>query len=130
LLREIANKSIFEKAARRMPFAPATNRAFSKRGEEVPTYGYQCNQCKHEFQVFQSMKDDPISVCPECKGAVKRLLYPVGVVFKGSGWYINDSRKPEKSEESQSKPSESKPAETTSSDTKTEAPAAAAGSEK
>ncbi len=46
------------------------------------------------------MKDDPISTCPECAGPVKRLLYPVGVVFKGSGWYITDSRKPEKSESS------------------------------
>jgi predicted nucleic acid-binding Zn ribbon protein len=44
------------------------------------------------------MKDDPVATCPECAGSVKRLLYPVGVVFKGSGWYINDSRKPEKTE--------------------------------
>ena len=64
----------------------------------MPTYGYQCNDCKHEFSVFQAMKDDPIAICPECAGTVKRLLYPVGVVFKGSGWYINDSRKPEKAE--------------------------------
>lgn len=41
------------------------------------------------------MKDAPIAICPECSGSVKRLLYPVGIVFKGSGWYINDSRKPE-----------------------------------
>lgn len=44
------------------------------------------------------MKDDPIKTCPECSGAVKRLLYPVGIVFKGSGWYINDSRKPDTSD--------------------------------
>ena len=44
------------------------------------------------------MKDAPVAVCPECEGPVKRLLYPVGVVFKGSGWYITDSRKPEKTE--------------------------------
>ena len=47
------------------------------------------------------MKDDPIAVCPECAGKVKRLLYPVGIVFKGTGWYINDSRAPEKSEKSE-----------------------------
>jgi putative FmdB family regulatory protein len=64
----------------------------------LPTYGYQCNDCKHEFSVFQAMKDDPIAICPQCTGGVKRLLYPVGIVFKGSGWYINDSRKPEKAE--------------------------------
>lgn len=67
----------------------------------MPTYGYQCIDCKHEFSVFQAMKDDPISICPECTGPVKRLLYPVGVVFKGSGWYINDSRKPDPAEKAE-----------------------------
>lgn len=74
------------------------------------------------------MKDDPIATCPECGGAVKRLLYPVGVVFKGSGWYINDSRKPDPAEKVESKPAESKAAEAKSESTesKTEsAPAAA-----
>ena len=60
------------------------------------------------------MKDDPISICTECKGAVKRLFYPVGIVFKGTGWYVNDSRAPEKSEGG------SKSEEPKSSDSKTE----------
>src|SRR5579862_7873432 len=88
----------------------------------LPTYGYQCTQCSHEFSVFQNMKDDPVRVCPECAGSVKRLLYPVGVVFKGSGWYVNDSRKPdpaeskaEKSESSESK-AESKPTDKAAAD--------------
>ena len=73
----------------------------------LPTYGYQCEEHKHEFSVFQAMKDDPIKVCPECGSPVKRLLYPVGIVFKGSGWYINDSRPPDKSESGASdKPSD------------------------
>lgn len=107
--------------------------------KELPTYGYQCTQCQHEFQVFQSMKDEPIAVCPECNGKVKRLLYPVGVVFKGSGWYINDSRKPEKSEASEAKAdatksdetksAESKPAETASGGEKKEAAPAASAKE-
>lgn len=71
----------------------------------MPTYGYQCIECKHEFSVFQAMKDDPIATCPECGSPVKRLLYPVGIVFKGSGWYVNDLRKPDTSE-LQSKPAE------------------------
>ena len=66
----------------------------------MPTYGYQCEKCGHQFQVFQKMSDTPVSTCPECRGKVKRLLYPVGVVFKGSGWHITDYRKPEKSETS------------------------------
>jgi predicted nucleic acid-binding Zn ribbon protein len=72
------------------------------------------------------MKDDPISICPACSGAVKRLLYPVGVVFKGSGWYITDSRKPEATAES----GDSQPAETKSAETKpAETPAAETRSE-
>ena len=94
----------------------------------MPTYGYQCTQCRHEFQVFQSMKDDPIAICPECEGAVKRLLYPVGIVFKGTGWYVNDSRPPEKSEsDSSTKPetetkAEAPKTETPKVEAKVEAP--------
>src|SRR5882724_7053467 len=95
----------------------------------VPTYGYQCTQCQHEFSVFQSMKDNPIADCPECEGAVKRLLYPVGIVFKGSGWYINDSRKPEKSEGGETKTTETKPVEA-GSENKSEPAAVGAGSDK
>lgn len=87
----------------------------------MPTYGYQCVDCEHQFQVFQSMKDDPVSTCPECEGAVKRLLYPVGIVFKGSGWYINDSRGPDKGESESPKPAESKTE--TKTETKSDAPA-------
>ena len=53
------------------------------------------------------MKDEPVTTCPECKGKVKRLLYPVGIVFKGSGWHINDYRKPEKPETADSEPAKS-----------------------
>src|ERR1700678_2101101 len=66
----------------------------------MPTYGYQCTQCKHEFSVFQAMKDAALTQCPQCEGIIKRLLYPVGVIFKGSGWYVNDSRAPEKAADS------------------------------
>ena len=62
----------------------------------MPTYGYKCKACEHTFEVVQKMKDDPIKDCPECKGEVARVLYPVGIVFKGSGFHINDYRKPEK----------------------------------
>ncbi|CCW36618.1 putative regulatory protein, FmdB family [Chthonomonas calidirosea] len=61
----------------------------------MPTYGYQCTECQHEFQAFQTISAAPIETCPKCNGPVKRLLYPVGIIFKGSGWYITDSRKQE-----------------------------------
>ncbi len=96
---------------------------YEQKGEVIvlPTYGYQCTQCKHEFSVFQSMKDDPVTAGPSCPGSVKRLLYPVGIVFKGSGWYINDSRKPDTSESATPAVSGSKDGEAKSGDSSTEA---------
>ena len=58
----------------------------------MPTYAYRCTACGHEFDKVQKFSDDAISICPECGGEVRRVFQPVGVVFKGSGWYINDSR--------------------------------------
>lgn len=58
----------------------------------MPTYTYRCQSCGHQFDIFQKFADDPLKECPECHGALKKVLHPVGVVFKGSGWYITDSR--------------------------------------
>ncbi len=63
----------------------------------MPTYGYKCTKCNHEFEVLQKITDEPITECEKCGAEVKKLLYPVGIVFKGSGFHINDYRKPEKS---------------------------------
>lgn len=59
----------------------------------MPTYVYACEACGKQFEQFQSFKDDPLTVC-RCgvEGKVRRVIQPAGVVFKGSGWYINDSR--------------------------------------
>jgi putative FmdB family regulatory protein len=58
----------------------------------MPIYGYQCGACGHELEVMQSMSDAPLRTCPECGGALRKLLYPVGVQFKGSGFYTTDYR--------------------------------------
>ena len=58
----------------------------------MPTYRYRCKSCAHEFDQFQKFVEDPLSICPECGQEIRRVIQPVGVVFKGSGWYINDSR--------------------------------------
>jgi putative FmdB family regulatory protein len=59
----------------------------------MPTYEYECQKCGHRFEEFQSMKDKPLSKCPECKGKVKRLIGAgAGLIFKGSGFYITDYR--------------------------------------
>ena len=64
----------------------------------MPTYQYACRECGHAFEQFQSFSDDALSECPECSGRLRKLFNAVGVVFKGSGFYRTDSRKPEKSE--------------------------------
>jgi len=58
----------------------------------MPTYTYQCDSCGHGFEAVQRFADDPLSECPECGAVIRRVIQPVGVVFKGSGWYITDSR--------------------------------------
>lgn len=59
----------------------------------MPTYEYECEKCEITFEKFQSMKDDPIKKCPECDGAVRRLIGAgAGFIFKGSGFYITDYR--------------------------------------
>jgi putative FmdB family regulatory protein len=60
----------------------------------MPTYVYACDECGQQFEQFQSFKDAPLDVCPNGhQGTVRRVFQPVGIVFKGSGWYITDSRK-------------------------------------
>jgi putative FmdB family regulatory protein len=102
----------------------------------MPTYDYLCEKCKKGFELFQSMKDAPITVCPEnlCrqrtwgKGTVKRQLGTgAGLIFKGSGFYITDYRsegykeaakKETSGSSSETKTSEAKPAETKTTESK------------
>lgn len=56
----------------------------------MPTYEYLCQSCSHRFEAWQKMTEDPLSNCPECGEHVRRVLYPAGVVFKGSGFYKTD----------------------------------------
>jgi putative FmdB family regulatory protein len=64
----------------------------SIRGGPVPTYQYACTECTHSFEQFQSFTDDALTVCPVCEGRLRKVFNAVGVVFKGSGFYRNDSR--------------------------------------
>jgi putative FmdB family regulatory protein len=56
----------------------------------MPIYGYRCEECGNELEVFQSMSDAPLKICSKCGGPLRKLLYPVGVQFKGSGFYSTD----------------------------------------
>ena len=60
----------------------------------MPIYGYRCEQCGHEVELLQSMSDEPLRVCPNCMGPLRKMIYPVGIVFKGSGYYTTDYKSP------------------------------------
>lgn len=59
----------------------------------MPTYQYRCTECGEDLEVVQKFSDDPLKVCPACQGSLRKVFSPVGIVFKGSGFYRNDSRK-------------------------------------
>lgn len=58
----------------------------------MPTYQYQCTQCGEGLEAVQKFTDDALTVCPNCDGRLKKVFSAVGIVFKGSGFYRNDSR--------------------------------------
>ena len=96
----------------------------------MPTYEYECQKCHHRYDLFQRITEGPKRTCPKCKGRVKRLLGTgAGLLFKGSGFYITDYRKPGYKQAAKndssggssapSKTTETKPAATKPSETKT-----------
>ena len=58
----------------------------------MPTYEYACAECGERLEAVQKFSDDPLTVCPACGGRLRKLFSPVGIVFKGSGFYRTDSR--------------------------------------
>ena len=58
----------------------------------MPTYEYLCQACSHRFETWQKMIDDSLEICPECGGHIRRVFFPAGIVFKGSGFYKTDHR--------------------------------------
>src|SRR6266700_3086163 len=56
----------------------------------MPTYEYLCQTCSHRFETWQKMTDEPLTTCPECGSHIRRVFYPAGLVFKGSGFYKTD----------------------------------------
>ena len=56
----------------------------------MPTYGYRCGSCGHQFEIVQRISDEPLTTCTQCQGKLSKMLYPVGISFKGSGFYTTD----------------------------------------
>lgn len=81
----------------------------------MPTYEYKCSNCSYTFEMFQSIKAEPIKVCPKCNGEVRRLIGPgAGPIFKGSGFYQTDYKNSAKSTTNTSSSEKAKPAESKS----------------
>lgn len=88
----------------------------------MPTYQYRCTACDHAFDQVQSFSDDALTVCPECRGRLRKVFNSVGVVFKGSGFYKTDSRSTSTASEGAA------PAASSSSDSKSSSSADSSGS--
>src|SRR4051812_2353793 len=84
----------------------------------MPTYEYACKECGEHVEVVQSFKDDPLTECPACGGLLRKVFAPIGIAFKGSGFYKNDSRSEKKASSSSASSSESNSTESKSTDTK------------
>src|SRR6476619_2264180 len=83
---------------------------FRRADRAMPTYTYQCDSCGHGFEAVQRFADDPLTECPQCGASIRRVIQPVGVVFKGSGWYITDSRPKSQESNGNGSKSDAKPA--------------------
>jgi putative FmdB family regulatory protein len=71
----------------------------------MPTYEYACRSCGEHLEVVQSFREDPLTTCPACGGDLRKVFGSIGVVFKGSGFYKNDSRPAAKESSSAKEPS-------------------------
>lgn len=103
----------------------------------MPTYVYECRKCGHRFEIFHGVNEPPPKCCPECRGAVRRVVTPGGgLIFKGSGFYITDYRKKEyrekerkeKADSASSSSESSKPSSADSSADSAKKPAKGGGS--
>jgi putative FmdB family regulatory protein len=84
----------------------------------MPTYEYVCRNCGHRFEVVRSMLDEPLTVCPECGGELRKVFAPPAIAFKGSGFYATDhgkkSKKPSPSDTGEKKETKKEAASTES----------------
>jgi putative FmdB family regulatory protein len=96
----------------------------------MPTYGYRCGTCGHEFEIHQKITAEPLEVCPKCQGKLSKKVYAAGVIFTGSGYYTTDYKSSGKSDDAASGNGAASSSDTSSdskstSETKTESKAAA-----
>ena len=91
----------------------------------MPTYLYKCDNCKRQFEVLQSIREDPLTTCTQCgkEGVYRVVSGGIGVIFRGSGFYINDSKSSENSSTTPSSASKEKATVTKAKDSGQQTPA-------
>ncbi|MEW2547868.1 FmdB family zinc ribbon protein [Streptomyces sp. NPDC047002] len=94
----------------------------------MPTYQYQCTECGEGLEAVQKFTDDALTVCPNCQGRLKKVFSAVGIVFKGSGFYRNDSRSSSSSSTPAAKSSSSESTSSSESKGSSDSKAAASSS--
>ncbi|MFI9212608.1 FmdB family zinc ribbon protein [Streptomyces sp. NPDC053253] len=94
----------------------------------MPTYQYQCTECGEGLEAVQKFTDDALTECPSCQGRLKKVFSAVGIVFKGSGFYRNDSRGSSSSSSPASSKSSTPSSSSSSSSTSDSKPAASSSS--
>lgn len=94
----------------------------------MPTYEYACKACGDHLEVVQSFKDDPLTECPKCGGELRKVFAPIGIAFKGSGFYKTDSRPAPKEKSAISSESKSDSKSDSKKETKTETKSDSSGS--
>lgn len=62
----------------------------------MPIYEYECLECEKTFEIMQKFSDEPLRICPECNGQLKKLISNTSFVLKGNGWYVTDYASPER----------------------------------
>lgn len=94
----------------------------------MPTYSYACTECDNRFDAVQAFSDDALTTCPKCSGRLRKLFGKVGVVFKGSGFYRNDSRDTSKSSSTSSSSSSSAKSDSSSTSSSSDSSSTSSGS--
>ncbi|MGC5037430.1 MULTISPECIES: FmdB family zinc ribbon protein [unclassified Streptomyces] len=94
----------------------------------MPTYQYQCTECGEGLEAVQKFTDDALTECPSCQGRLKKVFSAVGIVFKGSGFYRNDSRGSSSSSSPASKSSSSSSSSSDSGSSSSSSSSSSAGS--
>ena len=96
----------------------------------MPRYDYECESCHHRFELRQSFDSEPVAACPECQNRSTRKFHSVPIVFKGSGWYVNDYGKRGGAKNASADGKDSDSSSKSETKTKSESKDSSAGSDK